>query len=54
MIACDCNSNPASPAARSGLPIGSGAAYRLITNDHGFTDLWFRDRVAPAQAIQHG
>jgi endonuclease/exonuclease/phosphatase family metal-dependent hydrolase len=42
VIACDCNSNPASPAARSGLPIGSGAAYRLMTNDHGFTDLWLR------------
>jgi endonuclease/exonuclease/phosphatase family metal-dependent hydrolase len=40
VIACDCNSNPASPAARSGLPIGSGAAYRLITESHGFTDLW--------------
>jgi endonuclease/exonuclease/phosphatase family metal-dependent hydrolase len=43
VIACDCNSNPASPAARSGLPIGSGAAYRLITNDHGFTDLWLQE-----------
>ena len=43
VIACDCNSNPASPAARSGLPIGSGAAYRLITNDHGFIDLWLQD-----------
>ena len=42
MIACDCNSNPASPAARSALPIGSGAAYRLITKDHGFTDLWLQ------------
>ena len=42
VIACDCNSNPASPAARSALPIGSGAAYRLITNDHGFTDLWLQ------------
>jgi endonuclease/exonuclease/phosphatase family metal-dependent hydrolase len=40
VIVCDCNSNPASPAAHSPLPIGSGAAYRLITNDHGFTDLW--------------
>ncbi len=40
VIACDCNSNPASPAARSALPIGSGAAYRLITDGHGFTDLW--------------
>jgi endonuclease/exonuclease/phosphatase family metal-dependent hydrolase len=43
VIACDCNSNPASPAARSGLPIGSGAAYRVITNDHGFTDLWLHE-----------
>ena len=42
VIACDCNSNPASPAARSGLPIGSGAAYRLITESHGFTDLWLQ------------
>jgi endonuclease/exonuclease/phosphatase family metal-dependent hydrolase len=40
IIACDCNSNPASPAAHSAIPIGSGAAYRLITNDHGFSDLW--------------
>jgi Endonuclease/Exonuclease/phosphatase family len=40
VIACDCNSNPASPAAHSPVPIGSGAAYRLITNDHGFSDLW--------------
>ena len=40
IIACDCNSNPASPAARSAISIGSGAAYRLITNDHGFSDLW--------------
>jgi endonuclease/exonuclease/phosphatase family metal-dependent hydrolase len=45
VIACDCNSNPASPAARSSLPIGSGAAYRLITNDHGFTDLWLQEPV---------
>jgi endonuclease/exonuclease/phosphatase family metal-dependent hydrolase len=42
VIGCDCNSNPASPAARSGLPIGSGAAYRLITDGHGFTDLWLQ------------
>jgi endonuclease/exonuclease/phosphatase family metal-dependent hydrolase len=47
VIACDCNSNPASPAARSGLPIGSGAAYRLMTDDHGFTDLWLQ---RPGQA----
>jgi endonuclease/exonuclease/phosphatase family metal-dependent hydrolase len=42
VIACDCNSNPASPAARTSLPIGSGGAYRVITNDHGFTDLWLQ------------
>ena len=42
VIACDCNSNPSSPAARSSLPVGSGAAYRVITNDHGFTDLWLQ------------
>ena len=42
VIGCDCNSNPASPAARSRVPIGSGAAYRLITDGHGFTDLWLR------------
>jgi endonuclease/exonuclease/phosphatase family metal-dependent hydrolase len=42
VIACDCNSNPASPAARSDLPIGTGAAYRLITDRHGFTDLWLQ------------
>ena len=42
VIACDCNSNPASPAARSALPIGSGAAYRLITDGHGFSDLWLQ------------
>jgi hypothetical protein len=40
VITCDCNSNPASPAAHSAIPIGSGAAYRLITNEHGFADLW--------------
>jgi endonuclease/exonuclease/phosphatase family metal-dependent hydrolase len=42
VIACDCNSNPASPAARSDLPIGTGAAYRLITDGHGFADLWLQ------------
>ena len=42
VITCDCNSNPASPAAHSPIPIGSGAAYRLITNDHGFADLWLQ------------
>ena len=42
IIVCDCNSNPASPAARSAVPLGSGAAYRLITNDHGFHDLWLQ------------
>jgi endonuclease/exonuclease/phosphatase family metal-dependent hydrolase len=42
IIGCDCNSNPASPAAHSAVPIGSGAAYRLITNDHGFGDLWLQ------------
>ncbi|HEX6757001.1 MAG TPA: endonuclease/exonuclease/phosphatase family protein [Propionibacteriaceae bacterium] len=49
VIVCDCNSNPASPAARSGLPLGSGAAYRLITHGHGFTDLWLQqpDRADP-------
>ena len=40
VIVCDCNSNPASPAARGPVPIGSGAAYRMLTKDHGFTDLW--------------
>ena len=33
VIVCDCNSNPDSPAARTPLPIGSGAAYRLLTKD---------------------
>jgi endonuclease/exonuclease/phosphatase family metal-dependent hydrolase len=42
VIACDCNSNPASLAARSSVPIGSGAAYRLITNGHGYADLWLQ------------
>jgi endonuclease/exonuclease/phosphatase family metal-dependent hydrolase len=42
IIVCDCNSNPASPAAHSAVPLGSGAAYRLITNDHGFRDLWLQ------------
>jgi endonuclease/exonuclease/phosphatase family metal-dependent hydrolase len=42
VIACDCNSNPASLAARSSVPIGSGAAYRLITDGHGYTDLWLQ------------
>ena len=42
VIVCDCNSNPASPAARSAVPIGSGGAYRLITDGHGFTDLWLQ------------
>ena len=42
VVLCDCNSNPASLAARSALPIGSGAAYRLITEGHGFNDLWLQ------------
>jgi endonuclease/exonuclease/phosphatase family metal-dependent hydrolase len=42
IIVCDCNSNPASPAVHSTAPLGSGAAYRLITNDHGFGDLWLQ------------
>ena len=42
VIACDCNSDPASIAARTDLPIGSGAAYRLITDGHGFGDLWLQ------------
>ena len=42
VIACDCNSNPASLAARSSIPIGSGAAYRLITDGHGYADLWLQ------------
>jgi endonuclease/exonuclease/phosphatase family metal-dependent hydrolase len=48
VIACDCNSNPASIAARTGLPIGSGAAYRLITDDHGFSDLWLQQGLGGA------
>jgi endonuclease/exonuclease/phosphatase family metal-dependent hydrolase len=44
VIACDCNSNPASLAARSSVPIGSGAAYRLITDGHGYTDLWLQQQ----------
>ncbi|HKX14832.1 MAG TPA: endonuclease/exonuclease/phosphatase family protein [Propionibacteriaceae bacterium] len=49
VIACDCNSNPASIAARTGLPLGSGAAYRLITDGYGFSDLWLQqpDRDEP-------
>ena len=46
VIVCDCNSNPASPAARSAVPIGSGAAYRLITDGRGFTDLWLQQAGA--------
>jgi endonuclease/exonuclease/phosphatase family metal-dependent hydrolase len=42
VIACDCNSNPASLAARFRVPIGSGAAYRLITEEYGYTDLWLQ------------
>jgi hypothetical protein len=47
VITCDCNSDPASIAAHSSLPIGSGAAYRLITQGHGFADLWLQQ---PARA----
>jgi endonuclease/exonuclease/phosphatase family metal-dependent hydrolase len=49
VIACDCNSNPASIAARTGLPLGSGRAYRLLTDGHGFSDLWLQqpDRDDP-------
>jgi endonuclease/exonuclease/phosphatase family metal-dependent hydrolase len=49
VITCDCNSDPASIAAHSLLPIGSGAAYRLITEGHGFADLWLQQpaRVGP-------
>jgi hypothetical protein len=56
VIACDCNSNPASPAAHSPLPIGSGAAYRLITNDHGFSDLWLQQpgRAGPGNTASLG
>jgi hypothetical protein len=56
VIACDCNSNPASPAAHSSLPIGSGATYRLITNDHGFSDLWLRQpgRAGPGNTAWVG
>jgi endonuclease/exonuclease/phosphatase family metal-dependent hydrolase len=42
VITCDCNSDPASIAAHSELPSGSGAAYRLITKDHEFADLWLQ------------
>jgi endonuclease/exonuclease/phosphatase family protein len=42
VIVCDCNSNPDSPAARTPLPIGSGGAYRLLTKDDGFADLWLQ------------
>ena len=54
VIACDCNSNPASPAARSDLPIGTGAAYRLITDGHGFTDLWLQQpgRAGPGNTAR--
>jgi endonuclease/exonuclease/phosphatase family metal-dependent hydrolase len=56
VIACDCNSNPASPAAHSPLRIGSGAAYRLITNDHGYSDLWLqqRGRAGPGNTASLG
>ena len=56
VIACDCNSNPASPASHSPLPIGSGAAYRAITNDHGFTDLWLQQpgRAGPGNTASLG
>jgi endonuclease/exonuclease/phosphatase family metal-dependent hydrolase len=54
VIACDCNSNPASIAARTGLPLGSGAAYRLITSGHGFSDLWLQqpDRAGPGDTAR--
>jgi Endonuclease/Exonuclease/phosphatase family len=54
VIACDCNSNPASIAARTGLPLGSGAVYRLITNGHGFSDLWLQqpDRAGPGDTAR--
>jgi hypothetical protein len=42
IIVCDCNSNPSSPTENSAIPVGSGAAYRMITNDHGFSDLWLQ------------
>ena len=56
VVTCDCNSNPASPAAHSAIPIGSGAAYRLITNDHGLTDLWLQqpDRVSSGNTAALG
>jgi endonuclease/exonuclease/phosphatase family metal-dependent hydrolase len=56
VITCDCNSNPASPAAHSPIPIGSGAAYRLITNDHGFTDMWLQQpgRAGPGNTASLG
>jgi hypothetical protein len=42
VIACDCNSNPASLAAHFSVPLGSGAAYRLITDEYGYADLWLQ------------
>jgi endonuclease/exonuclease/phosphatase family metal-dependent hydrolase len=56
VIACDCNSNPASPAAHSPLPLGSGAAYRVLTTDHGFTDLWLQQsgRAGPGNTAALG
>ena len=56
VIACDCNSNPASPAAHSPLPLGSGAAYRVITNEHGFSDLWLQQpgRAGPGNTASLG
>jgi len=42
IIVCDCNSNPSSPAENSAIPVGSGDAYRMITNDRGFSDLWLQ------------
>jgi len=56
VIACDCNSNPASPAAHSPLPLGSGAAYRVLTTDHGFADLWLQHsgRAGPGNTAALG
>jgi hypothetical protein len=56
VIVCDCNSNPDSAAARTLLPIGSGGAYRLLTKDDGFADLWVHQpgRAGPGSTATLG
>jgi hypothetical protein len=54
VIVCDCNSDPADSKVPPGDSVPKSAAYRLITGEGRFGDLWLQQQPSPGRGVTTG